>query len=971
MPNVQKSATRVSLSSLRITWKPTKTNNVVVNDPNGNSPSQLHQDFQDEKVPEVYQFKSQDNRVYSDYITMLPTEDIIAQFHKQPHEIHFGGPDYQHYFNEKYEYSAPYPTADHARAIKNEKLVTPQNITTLNIMANLYESQTRSFIFTPTANYDFNKDASHNTTAHVNMLLNALASLARAKIHVRGTLILLVSDPRVCEAINGIWDYSQAYAKAMRFMVDQKISQNFVPLNMILKNDQKRFDTCCAPHPEEYILITLDNLSEFQYTAPKFSPISPGHDLAHAEAYISAQQEGNHTFDQHGKQRQYYKYLGVFFLTSQQNHQMFLLLKNLVNSFFTNLLPLSLSHTELIKLSNIQLIPILAYRLIYNSLPNKLLDTLDHSIWTNIASQGKLSLRTPNKTIYSPRHTLGLGITKISHVTHTQAINHFLRYTSNEGFPTPNHSIQHTLFHRGPASNLLQDMLITSAHHFSIQTHNIPHHNPCQVRWLPLNSAIKVAFLDHNNENSNLWYPGTTIQQNLHSTSVKFSDNIFHLHDTHHFSFITQKGNELSSFITTPTHPICPTTLHDFPIPHTTTLSTTYYFQLKANHNIPLPNFSHLDYWGCHDLLNALQSNTTYSIIYTDGSDDPNSSNPSGSAAIISLQPNNHTIITSPSPLKGSYPAEIYAIIISLLFPQLTTLPQPIISAIDNLSTCLTLNTLLHFHSPPFTTSNNSFALWYNLIWHLLQHLKHITILFTWIKGHADFPGNDAADSVSKWSTTHFDYLLSPTTSTQFAINQTPLPGKITSKLTKHQLPTHQHNNIHLSLSNHFFLKSSWFSTFTFKWVNGLFSCKGYQPHFILNIYLCPLCNHHHPLDPITFITECHTTNAIRKKFFNTWSGHFHNTIITWWATASKGDRRNFIRTLIPNTLSNQLRTPPPNTTYYSNIKSLRQALKNRQKPLTTLLNETKHWLIDDPISNLHQLSPTATSNPWNKSFSI
>ena len=272
-----------------------QTTNVVVNDPNGNSPSQLHQDLQDEKVPEVYQFQSQDNRVYSDCITMLPTEDIIAQFHKQPHEIHFGGTDHQHYFNEKYEYSAPYPTEDIARAIKNAKLVTPQNITTLNIMANLYESQTRTFIFTPTTNYDFNKDTSHNTSAHVSMLLNALASLARAKIHVRGTLILLVSDPRVCEATTGIWDYSQAYAKARRFMVDQKISQNFVPLNMVLKNDQKLFDTCSAPHPEGYIMITLDNLSEFQYTPPKFSPISPGHDLAQAEAFISPQQEARHT----------------------------------------------------------------------------------------------------------------------------------------------------------------------------------------------------------------------------------------------------------------------------------------------------------------------------------------------------------------------------------------------------------------------------------------------------------------------------------------------------------------------------------------------------------------------------------------------------------------------------------------------------------------------------------------------------
>ena len=51
-------------------------------------------------------------------------------------------------------------------------------------------------------------------------------------------------------------------------MVDQKNSQNFVLLNMVLKNDQKAFYTCSAPHPEGYIMITSDNLSEFQYTPP-------------------------------------------------------------------------------------------------------------------------------------------------------------------------------------------------------------------------------------------------------------------------------------------------------------------------------------------------------------------------------------------------------------------------------------------------------------------------------------------------------------------------------------------------------------------------------------------------------------------------------------------------------------------------------------------------------------------------------
>ena len=70
-----------------------QTIDVVANDPTDNSPSQLHQDLQDEKVPEVYQFQSQDKRVYSDYIAMLPTEDINAQFHKQPHKMHLWGTD--------------------------------------------------------------------------------------------------------------------------------------------------------------------------------------------------------------------------------------------------------------------------------------------------------------------------------------------------------------------------------------------------------------------------------------------------------------------------------------------------------------------------------------------------------------------------------------------------------------------------------------------------------------------------------------------------------------------------------------------------------------------------------------------------------------------------------------------------------------------------------------------------------------
>ena len=129
-------------------------------------------------------------------------EDIQHQFTKQPHEIHFGASNIQHYFNPTYEYTDT--TEEHRLAIANSKVVTRQEMSALNIMSVLNQSKTKTFIFTPTLNYDWEKDPVHTTTSQVNMLLLAMASLAQEKIRVKGTLILLVSDPRVCEGQMGI-----------------------------------------------------------------------------------------------------------------------------------------------------------------------------------------------------------------------------------------------------------------------------------------------------------------------------------------------------------------------------------------------------------------------------------------------------------------------------------------------------------------------------------------------------------------------------------------------------------------------------------------------------------------------------------------------------------------------------------------------------------------------------------------------
>ena len=132
------------------------------------------------------------------------------------------------------------------------------------------------------------------------MLVLAIASLAQAKIRLRGTLIRLVSDPRVCEATNGVRDYPQAFGKARRFLADLTISQNFVPLNMIAKGNSKKFNVCSAPHLEGCMLLSLDNFVEFHFRPPTFSPNSKqlkGHNLIQAESFVLPSVNKNHEED--------------------------------------------------------------------------------------------------------------------------------------------------------------------------------------------------------------------------------------------------------------------------------------------------------------------------------------------------------------------------------------------------------------------------------------------------------------------------------------------------------------------------------------------------------------------------------------------------------------------------------------------------------------------------------------------------
>ena len=172
-------------------------------------------------------------------------------------------------------------------------------------------------------------------------------------------------------------------------------------------------------------------------------------------------------------------------------------------------------------------------------------------------------------------------------------------------------------------------------------------------------------------------------------------------------------------------------------------------------------------------------------------------------------------------------------------------------------------------------------------------------------------------------------------------------------------------------MSRDIYSHTSWFSCFPFKGVNGLYSCTGYQPHYILYKHLCSKCQLKHPLDPITAVTECTAIEHVRQAIINAWPPPFNRLISDWWTTATLGDHRNFTRTLISNSLSNILRSPLPALSYTQHRNHLYTAMKTRRQRLKTKLQDVQQWLRDNPIPNLHTLQLDTTDNPWKNPVSI
>ena len=169
-----------------------------------------------------------------------------------------------------------------------------------------------------------------------------------------------------------------------------------------------------------------------------------------------------------GQPHNCYKYLGVYIFTANHKAQTLALAKSEIRSYFTTLQPLRLTLSEYILLVNVQLIPILSYRIMAHPLALNNLGALQAMIWQNIAhdpSQDKanrISRLVSPKTRYTPRHQGGLGLRHFTFSICMALVNTAIRYLNADGPASTNESFSEAML--STTRNPIQDTVMDACH---------------------------------------------------------------------------------------------------------------------------------------------------------------------------------------------------------------------------------------------------------------------------------------------------------------------------------------------------------------------------------------------------------------------------------------------------------------------------------------------------------------------------
>ena len=177
-----------------------------------------------------------------------------------------------------------------------------------------------------------------------------------------------------------------------------------------------------------------------------------------------------------GQPHSCYKYPGVYIFTANHAAQTLALAKSEIRSFFTTLQPLRLPLSEYVLLVNVQLIPILSYRLMAHPLALNELGALQAMIWQNIAHDpspdkaNRISRLVSPKARYTPRHQGGLGLRHLTFSICMALVNTAIRYLSGDGPTSTNGASSEAMLYT--TRNPIQDTVMDACHTIGLRYHS-------------------------------------------------------------------------------------------------------------------------------------------------------------------------------------------------------------------------------------------------------------------------------------------------------------------------------------------------------------------------------------------------------------------------------------------------------------------------------------------------------------------
>ena len=169
-----------------------------------------------------------------------------------------------------------------------------------------------------------------------------------------------------------------------------------------------------------------------------------------------------------------------------------------------------------------------------------------------------------------------------------------------------------------------------------------------------------------------------------------------------------------------------------------------------------------------------------------------------------------------------------------------------------------------------------------------------------WVKGDAGFQDSQVSDLFSKWAARVLLWhrnLTPPLPLRSITLHKRQILRVTSAAKIKACLPKHEFADLHLAFSSYFYKHCSFYSAFTFKSASGNFCMATYEPLWCLAEYLCPVGSENHPLDPITFTSECPPMCPLRQRMFQEWPPPFDVLTAVWWETQ---DVTNTLADMLP-----------------------------------------------------------------------